>query len=88
MNVAEFVPMPKPFTFHWKVGVAPPLIGKPAKVTGLPAQTLPAGVALMVILTGMGSTVMITAFEVAGLPIPQVSCEVMTQVIVSPWDGK
>ena len=39
-------------------------------------------------LTGSnGFTVMVTIFEVAGLPVGQVALEVKTQVIASLYDG-
>ena len=42
----------------------------------------------MEILTGrFGFTVMVTAFEVAGLPVAQVAFEVSTQVTMFPFAG-
>jgi hypothetical protein len=60
-------PTTKPFTFHWKEGLLPPLIGVAVKVTGRPRQ---AGFeeAEMDMLTGtIGFTVIETVLDVAGL---------------------
>jgi hypothetical protein len=40
VNVGLFVPAFAPFTFHWYVGDAPPLVGVAVKVTELPEQIL------------------------------------------------
>ncbi len=54
------------------------------KVTEVPAQIVPTGDAAMVTLTGLsGFTVMVIAFEVAGLPVAHVAFEVTTQVTTS-----
>ena len=76
-----------PFTFHWYVGVAPPLVGVAVKVTEVPAQTGLAEAAIDTLTGSSGFTVMVTVLEVAGLPVGQVAFEVRTQVIVLPLAG-
>ncbi len=41
LKVAEFVPTFEPFTFHWKLGAAPPLTVVAVKVTEVPVQIVP-----------------------------------------------
>jgi hypothetical protein len=54
------------------------------KVTEVPAHIVPAGTAAMVTLAGnKGLTVIVIAFEVAGLPDTHVALEVITTVITS-----
>ena len=72
-----------PFTFHWYVGVAPPLVGVAEKVTEVPAQTGLAEAAIDTFTGSRGFTVIVTVFEVAGLPVGQVAFEVSTQVTTS-----
>ena len=56
------------------------------KVTLVPAQMVPAGLAEMLLLTGLiGFTVMVMALEVAGLPVGQVMLELSTQVTTEPF---
>ena len=69
-----------PFTFHWYVGVAPPLVGVAVNVTEVPAQTGLAEAAIDTVTGSKGLTVMVTVFDVAGLPVGQVALEVRTQV--------
>lgn len=58
------------------------------KVTEVPAQIAPAGTAATETLTGkLELTTMVTAFEVAGLPVAQVALEVSTQVTISPLES-
>ena len=57
------------------------------KVTEVPAQTLLADAAIDTLTGNNGLTVMVMAFEVAGLPDLQVSLEVRSQVITSPVAG-
>jgi hypothetical protein len=55
------------------------------KVTDVPAQTGPDGTAAMITLAGSnGLTIIVIAFEVAGLPVTQVALEVITTVITLP----
>ena len=63
------------------------MVGAAVKVTLVPEQT---GLddALMLTLTGrFGLTVMVTVFDVAGLPVAQVALEVKTQVMVLLFAG-
>ena len=86
--MALFVPALIPFTFHWYDGEAPPLDGVAVKFTVADGQT---GFAEGVIerLTGkFGFTVIVTALEVAGLPVAQVEFEVSKQVTTSPVVGE
>ena len=63
------------------------MTGVAVKLTVAPVQTVVASAA-MVMLTGrLGFTIMVTAFDVAGLPVGQVASEVRTQVITSPFTG-
>ena len=58
-------------------------------VTGVPAQTAPAGVAEILKLTGrFGLTVIVMVFDVAGLPVGQVAFELMIEVTMSPLTGE
>jgi hypothetical protein len=60
----------------------------PVKVTRVPAQTLPGGLASIEMATGrFGFIVIVIALEVAGLPEAQVASEVRMQVITSPFNG-
>ena len=58
------------------------------KVTLVPEHTVPEGLAPMLTLTGkLVFTVSVIVFDVAGLPIEQLTFEVSTQVIASPLVG-
>ena len=57
------------------------------KVTEVPAQTGLAEGATDTLTGSSGFTVMVTVFEVAGLPLGQVALEVRTQVIALPFAG-
>jgi hypothetical protein len=85
--VGLFVPAFTPFTFHWYAGVVPPLTGVAVNVTLVPAQTGLAEAAIETLTGRFGFTVMVTAFEVAGLPVGHIAFEVSTQVIISPLAG-
>ena len=62
----------------------PPFVGVAVKVTLVPEQIAPAGTDAMLTLTGkFGFTVMLIAFEVAGLPVGQVAFDVSIQVTIS-----
>ena len=76
-----------PFSFHWYVGVAPPLVGVAVKVTEVPAQTGLADAAIDTVTGSSGFTVMVTVFDVAGLPVGQVALEVKAQVTRSLLAG-
>jgi hypothetical protein len=81
--VALFVPTFTPFNFHWYVGVVPPLVGVAVNVTEVPEQTGFADAAILILTGKFGLTVMVTALEVAGLPVAHVAFEVKTQVTIS-----
>ena len=76
-----------PFSFHWYVGVVPPLVGVAVNVTEVPAQTGLAEAATDTLTGRRGFTVIVTAFEVAGLPVGQVALDVRTQVTRSLLTG-
>ena len=69
------------------MGEDPPLVGVAEKVTEVPLQTgLLEGE--MEMLTGrLGLTVIVTIFEVAGLPVVHVALEVKRQVMASEFNG-
>ena len=78
----------EPFLRHWYAGVVPPFTGVAVKVTEVPEQTAPEGDAAMVTLAGRRLlTDIVIEFEVAGLPVTQVAFEVMTTVIISPFES-
>jgi hypothetical protein len=60
------------------------LVGVAVKVTEVPAQMVVAEAAMLTLTGKFGFTVMVMAFEVAGLPVAQVALDVSTQVITSP----
>ena len=73
--------MDVPPLYHWYEGV-PPLVGIEVKVTDVPAQIAPEGVADIFTLAGSnGFTVSVIIFEVAGLPVAQVAVDVITTEI-------
>ena len=53
----------------------------------MPEQTGLVDAAIDTLTGKFGLTVMVIAFEVAGLPVPQVSLEIKTQVITSLFAG-
>ena len=60
----------------------------PVKVTEVPAQIAPEGLAVIPMLTGrFGFTVIAMELEMAGLPVAQVALDVNVQVIISPFKG-
>ncbi|MPM41750.1 hypothetical protein SDC9_88409 [bioreactor metagenome] len=62
----------------------PPLVGVAVNVTLVPEQTDVPGLAAMLALTGaFAFTVIVTLFDVAGLPVVQVRLEVSWQVTTS-----
>ena len=84
LNVALLTPAFTPFTFHWYTGAPPPLTGVAVKVTFVPAQILPDGLAAMLTLAGrFVFTDIVTVFEVAGEPVTQVALDVITHVTAS-----
>jgi hypothetical protein len=60
-------------------------VGVAVKVTEVPVQIAPEGTAAMLTLAGrFGLTVIVIAFDVAGLPVAQVAFDVITTVITLP----
>ena len=84
--LAPGAPTFNPLTRHWYNGEVPPLIGAAVKVTEVPAQmTLSASFETILTLTGkLSVTVVVMALLVAGLPIAQVTVELMTTVTAWP----
>ena len=80
MKLALFVPEFTPLTFHWYDGVSPPLVGVAVNVTGVVAQTGLAEATIETLAGKLEFTVMVTVFEVAGLPVAQVALDVNTTV--------
>jgi hypothetical protein len=78
------VPTLVPFNFHRYVGVVPPLVGTAVKVTLVPEQIVVADAEMLTLAGRFGLTVMVTVFDVAGLPVAQVAFDVITQVTVFP----
>jgi hypothetical protein len=56
------------------------LVGVAVNVTGVDAQTGLAEATIETLAGRIGFTVIVTVFDVAGLPVPQVSLEVSTTV--------
>ena len=63
------------------------MVGVAVKVTKVPAQTGLAEAETDTVTGSNGLTVIVTVFEVAGLPVGQVALEVRTQVIASLLTG-
>ena len=60
----------------------------PVKVTEVPAQIAPEGLAVIPILTGrFGFTLIAMELEIAGLPVAQMALDVNMQLIISPFEG-
>ena len=77
------MPAVEPLTFHCQAGVVPPFTGVAVKVTGVPVQTGLAEGAIDTPAVNAGLTIMVTALEVAGLPVAQTAVDVITTVITS-----
>ena len=74
--------------YHWYAGAVPPLTGVAVNVTLVPAQTGLAPAAMVTLAVKIGSTTIVTAFDVAGDPVRQgEALEVITTVITSPLIG-
>jgi hypothetical protein len=65
----------------------PPFTGVAVKVTDVPAQTGLADGATVTLAGRIGFTVIVTAGDVAGLPLTQARFEVITTVTRSPVNG-
>jgi hypothetical protein len=72
------VPASTPFTFHWYVGVIPPLVGEAMIVVEEPVQTGLDTAAIVILAVRIGLTLIVTVLDVAGLPVGQVELEVIT----------
>ncbi len=83
--VAPGISIP-PF-FHWYPGDDPPLIGVAVKITVFPEQDGLEEGEIVIPAVSAEFTTMVTAFEVAGLPVAQFALELSTQVITSPLVG-
>ena len=83
--MVEFVPTFIPFNFHWYIGVVPPFVGVAVNVTEVPAQIGLPEAAILTLAAKLAFTVIVTAFEVAGLPVAQVAFDVISQVTISPF---
>jgi hypothetical protein len=57
------------------------------KVTEVPAQTVVADAEIETLTGRFGLTIIVTAFEIAGLPVAQVALEVKWQVMASAFKG-
>ena len=63
------------------------MTGVAVKVTDVPEQIAPAGLAAIVTLTGrFGLTVMPIVFDVAGLPVGHTAFDVRVTVMISPFE--
>jgi hypothetical protein len=76
-----------PAFFHWNAGVAPPLIGLADKETTVPAQTAVSDAPTEMLTGNNGLTVIMIAFELAGLPDAQETLDTITQVMMFPLEG-
>ena len=63
------------------------MTGEAVNVTEVPSQTGFADAVIVTLTGNRGLTVMVTALDVAGLPVVQRALEVSTQVITSPFTG-
>jgi hypothetical protein len=70
--VPEFTPL----TFHWYEGVDPPFAGVAENVTGVAAQTGLAETTIETLTGKLVFTVMVTMFDVAGLPVEHAELDV------------
>jgi hypothetical protein len=63
--------------------VVPPFAGVAVKVTLVPEQIVVAVAEMLTLAVTLLFTVIVIAFEVAGLPLTQLALEVITQLITS-----
>jgi hypothetical protein len=63
--------------------VVPPFVGVAVKVTLVPEQIVVAVAEMLTLAVTLLFTVIVIAFEVAGLPLTQLALEVITQLITS-----
>jgi hypothetical protein len=64
--------------------VVPPLVGVAVKVTLVPEQIVVTVAEMLTLAVTLLFTVIVIAFEVAGLPLTQLALEVIMQVMTSP----
>lgn len=84
VNVALLVPWLLPFTFHWYVGVAPPLTGVAVKVTLAPAHIVVALALMLTLGVTLGVTVIVTELDVALVEVAHAALLVNTTLTISP----
>jgi hypothetical protein len=84
LNEELLVPALTPFTCHWYVGDAPPLIVVVVKVTGVPGQILLADGAILTEGVTRSLTVIVTMELVTEAGRGQVALEVKMTVTLSP----
>jgi hypothetical protein len=87
VKLALLVPEFTPFTFHWYEGVDPPFAGVAENVTGVAAQTGLVEATIETLTGKLVFTIMVTMFEVAGLPVVQVASDVRITVTWSLLTG-
>ena len=83
LKVGLLVPTFAPFTFHWYVGVVPPLVGVAVKVTGVPGHIVVADADTVTEGTGAGVTVIGIAALAAVNGDAHAAFEVITTVTLS-----
>jgi hypothetical protein len=64
--------------------VVPPFVGVAVNVTLVPEQMVVAEAEILTLTGRFGFTVMVTVFDVAGLPVAHVALEVITHITVLP----
>jgi hypothetical protein len=69
--------------YHWYAGVAPPLIAVAVNVTEDATQIGFADAKILTEAGKFGLTVIVTTFDVAGLPVEHVAFDVICTVIAS-----
>lgn len=83
-NVVLFVPTFDPFTFHWNVGLTPPLEGVAVNVTLAPAQIFVLDAAMETDGLALLFTVILIALEAALVVAAQALITLILQVTTSP----
>ncbi len=69
--------------YHWYAGIVPPLVGEAVNVTEDPAQIEFADSKILTEAGKFGLTVIVTTFDVTGLPVEHVAFDVIFTVIAS-----
>ena len=83
----EAAPTTIPFFFHWYDGVDPPFVAFAVNVTFVPEQNVvPAEDDILTDGTTAEATDMVSVLEVAVVVVAQVAFDVITQLIVFPFD--